>query len=167
MTVGPTLERGSGWTVLDTQRSLYMQTKTAHRHPCGPRWTAPQVALWTSALSRFSSHFARPNGYLDSGFLVRISRFPRALSRARRGGREARGVFGLPFVMSPFPPSNPAFTGFQSAHFSIFACWFLSKMNKFDRFWFCRSRCSKRKKVKLVHSDKSRYLFTKINKVKI
>ena len=88
--VGPTLGRGSGWTVLDAQRSLWAETKTAHRYPWRPRWTAPQVALWTSALSRFSSHFARLNGYLDSGFLVRIKRLPRALSRARRSGRKAR-----------------------------------------------------------------------------
>ena len=72
MTVGPTLERGSGWTVLDTQRSLCMQTKTAHHHSCGPRCFAPHVALTRPPLSRFALHFARPNGYLDSGFLVRI-----------------------------------------------------------------------------------------------
>ena len=58
--------------MLDTQRSLWVETKTAHRHPWRPRWTAPQVALTRPPLSRFSSHFTRPNGYLDSGFLVRM-----------------------------------------------------------------------------------------------
>ena len=68
--VGPALGRRSGWKVLDTQRSLRVQTKTAHHHPWHPRCFAPHVALTRPPLSRFALHFARLNGYLDSGFLV-------------------------------------------------------------------------------------------------
>ena len=58
-----------------THREAYMFKPRQHiiiRGTGGGPRLKPQVALWTSALSRFSSHFARPNGYMDSGFLVRI-----------------------------------------------------------------------------------------------
>ena len=61
---------GFGWTVLDTQRSLWVQTKTAHHDPWRRRCFAPQGALTRPRLSRFALHFSQPNGYLDSGFLV-------------------------------------------------------------------------------------------------
>ena len=52
---------------------LWEQTKTAHHHPWHPRCFAPHVALTRPPLSRFALHFARLSGYLDSGFIVRIS----------------------------------------------------------------------------------------------
>ena len=53
--------RGSGWTVLNTQGSLWVQTKTAHHDSCGRRFPAPQVALTRPRLSRFALHFVRPS----------------------------------------------------------------------------------------------------------
>ena len=53
--------RGSGWTVLNTQGSLWVQTKTAHHDPWHPRFLAPQVALTRPRLSRFALHFVRPS----------------------------------------------------------------------------------------------------------
>ena len=53
--------RGSGWTVLNTQGSLWVQTKTAHHHSCVRRFFAPQVALTRPRLSRFALHFVRPS----------------------------------------------------------------------------------------------------------
>ena len=50
--------RGSGWTVLNTQRSLWVQTKTAHHDSCVRRCSAPQKALTCPRLSRFALHFA-------------------------------------------------------------------------------------------------------------
>ena len=67
---GATVLAGFGWAVLDTQRSLWAETKTAHHDSCGRRCFAPPGALTRPRLSRFALHFALPNGYLDSGFLV-------------------------------------------------------------------------------------------------
>ena len=57
-----------------TQRSKWVQTKTASHYSCARRCFAPHVALTRPPLSRFALHFARLYGYLDSGFIVRISR---------------------------------------------------------------------------------------------
>ena len=53
--------RGSGWTVLHTQRSHWVQTKTAHHDSCVRRFSASQVALTRPRLSRFALNFARPS----------------------------------------------------------------------------------------------------------
>ena len=58
---GAPVPKGAGWTVLDTQGSLWVQTKTAHRDSCGRRCFAPQGALTCPRLSRFALHFARPS----------------------------------------------------------------------------------------------------------
>ena len=52
------LAKGAGWTVLNSQRSHYMQTKTAHHDPWHRRCLAPQVALTRPRLLRFALHFA-------------------------------------------------------------------------------------------------------------
>ena len=53
--------RGRGWTVLNTQGGLWVQTKTAHHDPWHPRCLATQVVLTRPRLSLFAPHFARPS----------------------------------------------------------------------------------------------------------
>ena len=86
-TVGPALGRGSGWAVLDTQRSFWAQTKTAPHYSCVRRCFAPHVALMRPILSRFALHFARLNGHLDSGFLVRTGSVRSSLRSLRAATR--------------------------------------------------------------------------------
>ena len=81
--------RGSGWTVLNTQGSHLVQTKTAHHDSCVRRCSAPQVALTRPRLSRFALHFAilflsckEPSGYLDSGLMYRVD-VPTPTDRSR------------------------------------------------------------------------------------
>jgi len=56
-----------------TQREVYGLKPRQHIVIRGARGGPRLKSRCASALSRFSSHFARPNGYLDSDFLVRIS----------------------------------------------------------------------------------------------
>ena len=50
------LAKGAGWTVLNSQRSLWVQTKTAHHDTWRRRFSAPEVALTRPPLSRFALH---------------------------------------------------------------------------------------------------------------
>ena len=56
-TFGKELEAGSSWTVLNSQRTSWVQTKTAHHDPCVRRFSATQVALTRPRLLRFALHF--------------------------------------------------------------------------------------------------------------
>ena len=61
------------WVQTKTAHHPFLvQTKTAHHDLCGRSCFAPLGALTQPRLSRSALHFARPSGYSDSGFLVRI-----------------------------------------------------------------------------------------------
>jgi len=63
------IERGSGWAVLDTQRGLWVQAKTARHGPWRRRCFAPPGALTSPRLSP-PLHPVRFSGYLDSWFSI-------------------------------------------------------------------------------------------------
>jgi hypothetical protein len=60
-----------GWAVLDTQRRLYVLTKTANSYPCCPGCSRPYLALTSPPLSRFALHL--PSRSRSSGYLSWIS----------------------------------------------------------------------------------------------
>ena len=70
-----------------TEKLMGSNKDTVSHYQWHPRCFVPHKALTRPLLSRFALHFARLNGHLDSGFLVRMDISGRAgcQSQAEQG----------------------------------------------------------------------------------